>query len=164
MITQSRLKELIVYDPATGELRWLAQRGNRRAGAVAGHVGSGGYLRVKIDGEMHLGHRLVWLYMTGEWPAGELDHEDRVGSNNKWANIREATRSQNGSNRGAHTNNKLGIKGVFRVKGNRPSPYLAKIRVGGAAKCIGYFRSPEEAGAAYQVAAKKYYGEFASNG
>lgn len=160
--SQERLRELLSYDPESGELRWLQSRGRAPVGSIAGHVGSGGYCRVKIDGSVHLAHRLIWLYQTGEWPEGELDHADRNGSNNRWANIRRATRSQNGANREVHSNNKLGLKGVFRTKQDRPSPFMAKIQVAGAQKCLGYFATAEEASAAYQAAAAALYGEFAA--
>ena len=162
--TQARLHELISYNPETGELRWLQSRGRAPVGSVAGHVGSGGYCRIKIDGSVHLAHRIIWLYQTGEWPDGELDHVDRDGSNNRWANIRRATRAQNGANREVQSNNKLGLKGVFKTKQRRPKSYVAKIQVAGGQKCIGYYETAEEASAAYLTEAKKHYGEFAING
>ena len=65
-----------------------------------------------VDGKRYLAHRLAWLYMTGEWPSKELDHEDRNRSNNRWLNIRVATKKQNGENRKLHKNSQTGVRGV----------------------------------------------------
>ena len=54
----------------------------------AGEIGSDGYLHIEIDGQDCLAHNLAWLYMTGEWPPGEIEHIDGDKLNNAWANLR----------------------------------------------------------------------------
>lgn len=44
-------------------------------------------------------HVLIWFYMTGNWPAHDIDHEDHDGHNNRWSNLRELTHKQNLENR-----------------------------------------------------------------
>jgi len=99
--------------------------------------------------------------MRGYWPQNQMDHKDGNGLNNRWSNLRECSRSQNGANRqGPQKNNKLGIKGVgLHVKSGK---YHARIRVHGKQIHLGYYDTSEAAACAYQKAAKKHFGEFAS--
>jgi len=111
-LTQKRLKELLHYDPETGVLTWLEDRGGRaKEGTTAGAL-STGYRRPMVDGRRYLAQRLIWLYMTGEWPVSQVDHEDRDRSNNRWKNLRPATKKQNGENRGLNRNSTSGVRGV----------------------------------------------------
>lgn len=43
--------------------------------------------------------RLAFLYMTGHWPEWDVDHKNRKRGDDRWKNLREATRSQNLRNR-----------------------------------------------------------------
>lgn len=113
-LTQARLKELMHYEPETGSLIWLVQRGGKaQQGAEAGGALSTGYVRPMVDGQRYLAHRLIWFYMTGEWPPSQVDHKDRERTNNRWSNLRLATKKQNGENRNAHKNSKTGFRGVL---------------------------------------------------
>ena len=63
MLTRKRLREKLRYDPTTGIFTFA--RGKRR-GMVAGTTHDArGFLKVSIDTERHLLHRLAWLWMTG---------------------------------------------------------------------------------------------------
>ncbi len=66
-----------------------------------------------IDGASHDLHRIAWLYVKGEWPVDEIDHKDRDKQNNKWLNLRPATRKQNLENVGVRAHSKSQIKGVY---------------------------------------------------
>ena len=115
--------------------------------------------RIRIHGCVYAAHRLAFLYMKGYWPA-EIDHKDRNGLNNRWLNLRECTHSQNQANSGLQKNNKLGIKGVcLRTNGK----YHAKIDFNRKRYHLGDFNTSKDASRAYIKAAKKYFGEFASN-
>jgi hypothetical protein len=97
--------------------------------------------------------------MTGKFPEQEIDHIDGDGTNNRWENLREATRAQNNANCRGY--NKCGIKGVYQ----RGPSWIAQISPnGGRSIHLGCFRTPEEAHAAYLAAAHKYFGEFANGG
>jgi hypothetical protein len=48
------------------------------------------YRYITIDGECYRADHLAWLYMTGTWPPGEIEHIDGDNSNDRWANLRLA--------------------------------------------------------------------------
>src|ERR1700730_6426271 len=101
MLTQERLKELLSYDPETGIFRWIAKSSpfsNILIGDIAGSPLAHGYLQIKIDGEQYLQHRLAFLYMLGRLPKGEGEHANLDKADNRWCNLREATRSLNHGN------------------------------------------------------------------
>src|SRR5581483_2394257 len=96
----------------------------------------------------------------GEWPTGFIDHADRNPSNNRWCNLRAATRSQNNANSIARGPFEKGVSLVARAK--RAIKYKAQIRgVVGRVKHLGHFSTSQEAHAAYMAAAQSKYGEFA---
>ena len=163
MITQARVREALSYDPETGVFTNRVRSGSRRGpGDRAGSLTATGYWQIMIDYKVYQQHRLAYLYMTGEWPEHEIDHIDGDRANNRWSNLRDATRLQNGRNRCRSRNNASGMKGVcFDLTRCR---WRAGITVGGKYVNLGYFASPEEAHAAYCAAADKHYGEFARHG
>jgi hypothetical protein len=96
-LTQARLKELLHYDPESGAITWASRPSSRvKVGMLAGKVHpTQGYRQVRADKSLYYAHRLAWLYMTGEWPAADVDHINHVRDDNRWSNLRGATRSQN---------------------------------------------------------------------
>lgn len=104
-------------------------------------------------------HRIIWLYMTGEWPKAFIDHVNGDGLDNRWANLREATIAENAKNRRLNRNNTSGFKGVSFAK--RANKYTAQVTANRKRVCLGFFDTPEDAYAAYCEAAKKHYGEYA---
>ena len=163
-LTAERLREVIQYDPDTGKLTWRKRRAGVRFGAEAGcswHRPDGrmSYRTVYVDGYFYRGHVLAWLYMTGEWPSGDVDHRDGDGLNNCWGNLRAATRTQNNANQRLAITNKTGIKGVSFCRAT--GRYKAQIHIDGKNKNLGRFHTIEEAGDAYAVAARRHFGEFA---
>lgn len=160
MLTVERLKELLHYDPDTGDFTWRESRGRVSKGSKAGskrNCSGWFYLTIRVDGKIYYAHRLAVLYMTGKWPEEYVDHIDGDGLNNKWSNLREATNSQNQANQGVKPTNLLGVKGVQR----NGSGYGVRLGFRGKTICLGTYPTIEEASAAYQEAAKRYFGEFA---
>jgi hypothetical protein len=159
-ITAERLRELLHYDPETGVFTWLKRAARRvRVGDVAGCVAQSGYRLLKADGRLYRSHRLAWLWMTGEWPPCEIDHINGDKPDNRWANLRLATRSQNQANQGRTVTNTSGYKGVsWNAKSRK---WRAQIRVNGRDSDLGYFASAADAHEAYVVAAKHHFGSFA---
>lgn len=158
-IAHSRLLELLKYDRRTGIFRWRVNRpGHARAGDVAGCVNVHGYVQIGVDGGRYLAHQLAVFYVTGEW-VPEVDHRNRDGIDNRWRNIRPASRSQNQGNKAVTSANTSGVKGVsWDEQTNR---WRAKISINGATKHLGRFDLKSAAAAAYRTAAEAHFGEFA---
>lgn len=159
-VTQARLKELLRYEPETGVFTWLvAPRRGMFPGDVAGCWSEPAGWVIRVDCRLYLAHRLAWLYMTGEWPKNEIDHIDVSRRNNRWANLREATRRQNQANTPKQSNNTSGFKGVSFQRG--VNKYRARIKAHGKKMSLGCFDTAEEAHLAYRSAAERIWGEFA---
>jgi len=159
-----QVERLLDLNRETGELRWTANAAfGRLTQRIAGHVGSGGYLSVKIGKRMHLGHRIVWLLVHGEWPAKSIDHIDGNRSNNAPINLRLANASENAQNRAAATKSSSGLLGAIHRKATRRRRecWESRIKLDGVSKWIGRFTSPEAAHAAY-IAAKSAAHPFAA--
>ncbi len=157
-LTFERLRELMHYDPETGDFTYRVRTARRvKIGAVAGNPNVDGYFWVSVKGERYRAHRLAWLYMTGEWPPRDIDHKNLNRSDNRWANLRLATDSQNKANIGKRADNTSGYKGVFK-KGRK---WEASIGVRGKRRYLGSFSCIVAAHLAYVVAADKHFGDFA---
>lgn len=150
---QAELLRVLHYDPMTGLFTWLVRLSQRaKVGDVAGRFRRDtGYRSIRLDGREYYAHRLAWLYMTGEWPADEIDHINGSRSDNRWANLRAADRSLNQQNeRIARSTSVTGLLGAHRRHGT----FRASIVVDGRKKELGAFGTAEEAHAAY-VKAKR---------
>jgi hypothetical protein len=159
MTTQARLKELLTYNPETGEFRWsTTPRKGVRAGGIAGNILSTGH-RIRIDRLEYKAHRLAWLWVYGRWPQDDIDHINGDPTDNRIANLREATDSQNLGNSKRRADNTSGFKGVARS-----SAKAEKWRAHLQGQYLGSFDTKEEAHAAYVAKARELYGEFANDG
>jgi hypothetical protein len=161
--TQERLKEILNYDTKTGILAWKYRRdvppqwNTKNAGKITGCKNSNGYLLVNVDGKLHLAHRLIWMWVTGIQPKTYIDHIDRIKTNNKFSNLREATHYQNCVNRGPQSNNTTGYKGVRK----HYNKWQAGITVKGKFISLGTYNTPEFAHEAYKKAEKEHFGDYA---
>ena len=113
MCTEKRLKELLNYDPITGLFIRVVKRGPFKKGAIAGSVNDG-YVCIQIGKKSYKAHRLAFLYMTGSMPVNQVDHINRIRSDNRWENLRDVTHAENQHNTVAQSNSKSGIKGVYK--------------------------------------------------
>lgn len=161
-LTAEALRELLSYDPATGEWTWLVDlktgRGAGRvhviAGSKAGTLSSAkGYRKIGVNGKRYWAHRLAFLWMTGEWPLLHVDHIDGNGGNDAWVNLRDVSQSVNMQNRRrACADSVSGILGVSFNTARKK--WVAQIVTGGRNLGLGYFDTPDAASAAY-IAAKR---------
>ena len=155
-LTAERVRELLHYDPKTGEFTWRVSRGGGvKAGDIAGTINkTKGYRNIWIGGN-YKAHRLAWLYVHGTWPEDQIDHINHVKTDNRIANLRPATNGQNMQNRPHQRNSPSGFKGVLgRSKSGR---LPAKIAANGKQIWLGHFDSPELAYAAYCAAAARLH-------
>jgi len=144
-----------IYDPIKGKLfrlvevdiTYLWEDGKTRS------------LRRKVNGVSRLCTHLIIFIQTGKWPksGNVVDHRDGNGFNNKWTNLREATKQQNAFNKdsnGRWNNNNLGLE-----MGVTLTP-LGKYRVRVNKVQIGVFETISSANKAAKEARVKHYGEF----
>ncbi len=129
-LTAERLRQVLRYEPATGLFFWVEPGPKRVLGAVAGNITKGPhpYVQIGIDGERYLGHRLAWLYVNGVWPPHEVDHRNRVKSDNRWSNLRRATHKQNCENLDLRKCNRSGVRGVYQQPDGRYQAYITSDR------------------------------------
>jgi hypothetical protein len=149
------IRQILDYNPETGDLVWKERRSLRvNAGDLAGFIRKSGYRFIKIDGRGFMAHRLAWALAHGRWPAEDIDHINGQPADNRLANLREASRSQNCANRTNRGVGKSGIKGIQWHKANQ------KWIVAVGKKYVGSFSNIEDAQAAYRRVAEELYGQF----
>jgi len=100
-MTQDELKRLLDYNPETGKFYWKTNTGGRiKVGNHAGTMRTDLYIQIGINKKLYQAHRLAFLYMTGEIPP-LVDHINRKPFDNRWDNLRSATKYENALNVGA---------------------------------------------------------------
>lgn len=161
MLSLERLKELLRYDPVTGLFHRLTAPGKRSdlIGTVAGYPSDQGYTMISVDNRKYRAHRLAWFYVMGKWPSKLLDHRNRVKNDNRWDNLREATKAQNEQSKGPTTANTSGHKGVYWNK--CANKWQAYIKQDGQVQYLGIYTSFDEAVAARLAKEKQLFGDFA---
>ena len=157
MLTHELLLELFLYDSNTGTLKWK-KLNRKRKEEGAGTLLPSGYLQVSINYKSYLLHRVIWMYVYGEWPSRCIDHINGNRSDNRLINLRLATHAENSHNMKTHKDNTSGYKGVYFQK--RRGKWAARIQINGKRKELGRFNTPEEASDAYKTASIKYHGNF----
>ena len=161
MITQEELKQHLHYDPETGDFTWISTRKSKPylIGQPAGANARSDSPRIviRVLNKSYQAHRLAWLYMTGEHPSDTIDHIDGNGLNNKWSNLRAATKYENATNLGLKCTNTSGYPGVTWAKKNKN--WMAMISIKRHATYLGAFTDIEEAYLVYAIA-KEFFHPF----
>lgn len=155
-LTIERLRELLHYCPETGIFTAIAKNRCGRKSA-AGNVGwcDGKYWRLCIDGKKHWAHRIAFLYMTGDFPLGDVDHINGCGTNNKWVNLRDVPTATNVQNvKRASKNSSTGVLGIENTKSGK---FQARIMTNGNRICLGTYATKEAAHAAYIQAKREMH-------
>ena len=157
-ITLDQLRALLHYSPETGLFTWQVKTCRKVVpGAIAGYTKPEGYMTIRINKRGYRASRLAWLYVTGFWPTGDIDHIDGNPRNNAFNNLRDVTTAENIQNqRRAHTRNKTGgLLGVSKLKSSKR--WRARICTNGISVLLGWFDTPEEAHLAYLEAKRKHH-------
>lgn len=160
-ITQKQLQEIFTYKD--GCLYWKTIHSNKnisQIGKMAGHTRKSKYVAIKVNGEIYLAHRLIYLYHFGYFPV-VLDHIDGNPSNNHIENLREATHAQNLLNAKLRSDSSSGSKNVSWHK--RRNKWYVQMQVYGKAKSFGYYEDIELAELVATMAREKYHGVFANH-
>jgi hypothetical protein len=140
------VNEWINYDSDTGVFTWKKKRGRVNSGDECGSITGKGYQRIRLNHKNYMAHRMAWLIVYGQLPSEQIDHMNRVKSDNRIINLRELTNMENVQNKLiAHITNKTGMLGVY-VQGGR---YRAAIEHDGKRVNLGMFDTAAEASDAY---------------
>ena len=156
-LTAERLREIVSYDPSTGTMRSIVPRPKIPAGSIIGHKRPDGYSIAWVQRRRYYVHRLIWFYVTGEWPKQHIDHIDGDPSNNRFENLRDVTRTANQQNqRRAHCSNRnSGLLGShWHAQRNY---WVAHISIDNRTKYLGHFQTAKEAHEAYLSAKRKLH-------
>lgn len=145
IITTRKGEEIIVDDSdyeRLSKFKWCINNGYAVRNAL-------------IDGKQFtvLMHREIMNTPSGYF----TDHINGIKTDNRRCNLRVCTRSENQANRGAASNNKIGLKGVSK---NSWGTFRARIAVNGKIIHLGCFSTTEEARQAYIAASLQYHGAF----
>lgn len=165
--SQQNIKKYVLYMAETGDFYRIGKVGCKGIiGEKVGRLKSHGYIVFQVAGHRDYAHRFAWLYMTGKWPK-ELDHINGSRNDNRWLNLREATRTQNNANRKLCNKKKYHNlpKGVL-IRKNRGGSisYYGRIIVNGKQIWSTAQSNPDNAHKLYMALARKYFGEFARAG
>jgi hypothetical protein len=158
------LRRLFDLDMETGDLRWKVRRcqqSNAVVGGIAGSIDRHGYRKVTVEGKYLLAHRIVFIIVHGYLPA-QVDHINGKRDDNRPANLRPATPSENQRNARRPSTNTSGVKGVTWNK--QRGKWKALAASDGKAKTIGYFDDLEEAAKQVRAFREQHHGEFARHG
>lgn len=165
-LTAEIVGQFLKYDPDTGLLTWLVQHSKSHAGQVGRVAGTlyqrTGYVLIGLTANgvkrIYMAHRLAWLLHTGAWPVGEIDHINRVRSDNRAANLRDVDHFVNMQNEWhARKNNRSGLRGAAWLASE--GCYRATIVAKGKTHYLGRYSTAEEAHSAYVAAKLRLHAE-----
>lgn len=158
------LRQLVEYDPQTGEFVWLPRPREMFASLrayrifITKHEGKralvsvneDGYLRGYVFGGVILAHRAAWALHFNRWPEGDIDHINGNPADNRISNLRDVDNQTNMRNKSRSRANKSGVTGVFenKARGN----WQAYIGSNGKLVRLGTFASYGDAVAARKAA------------
>lgn len=155
-ITAELLRTLIHYDPSTGEFTRIAhvfsetgrRSGQSKLGPMTRKPNIVGYIVFSVNRTSVLAHRLAWMYMTGDWPPGVIDHINGERADNRWENLRLSDATLNQQNqRKAKAGSVVDLLGVSVDK--ESGKYIAQITHNYRHIHLGRFDTAVEAYAAY---------------
>lgn len=161
-----KARDIFNYCQSTGVFTWKHDGTSRqkfKAGDKAGSKIPSGYIILSVNINKNkkrlYAHRVAWFILNETLPE-VIDHTNGIKDDNRKANIRSCSQSQNLMNKKLRVDNKTGYRGVcFHSKSNK-KPFSARIKIRRKEISLGYFSTPEEASEAYEAKAKELFGEF----
>ena len=144
------------YDKSSGVVTRLISNSNAvKVGDIVGSVSSSGHLVVYIFGRSYKLHRIIWVYLYGHAPKGQIDHINGDRADNRASNLREVSNLDNCRNQKIRKTNKSGVMGVCWHK--RRCKWQSNIMNNdGEFEYLGIFTSMFEAICARKSAEIKY--------
>jgi hypothetical protein len=145
-LTQQQVLNLFDYNPNTGILT------KKGTSTQVGFLDSRHYRSLTINKRMYKAHRIIWLMVFGHFPEQCIDHINRIKTDNRLVNLKEASFIDNMKNRPLQRNNTSSKKGVFFTQGM----WYARIYVEHKTINLGRFSTFELAKQARITAEYKY--------
>jgi hypothetical protein len=172
-IDAGQIAILLDYNPSTGGLIWkhriaaedggLVDRTRRSCASFNAQFAgkpaftatdSSGYRFGAIHDMQCRAHKAIVAIMTGCWPEDSVDHINGDRQDNRWVNLRLASRADNNRNMRRRCDNTSGFAGVTWNK--RRAKWSAYIRSGGRYVSLGDHERLEDAAAARKAAVARY--------
>lgn len=156
----TELRRILNYDPETGVFSRRVRSSHAFPGDKVGCLRPDGYMQASVRGKTYLLHRLAAYHVTGEWPAGEVDHINGDRTDNRWANLRLVDRATNAQNERGKRRNKWQSEfmGVSPIE--KTGKWVARICVNGRLRHVGTYATEEEAAEAYLSAKRELHPGF----
>jgi hypothetical protein len=173
----SLLSTLLRYDPDTGHLFWLPRPlsmfqdhggrytsewcqsnfNNKHAGKQAfTAIDNGGYHSGGIFGKTYSAHRVAWALHYGQWPTQVLDHINRIRTDNRVINLRQASGALNSHNKTPSRRSSPYVGVTYYKPTDKWAARIAKDR---EIYFLGYFVCPVEAAKVRDAKARELYGD-----
>lgn len=136
VVSPEELANMFSYDE-DGNVYAKKSSPNRKAGEKVGSLGYKGYLKTDITfGDYCFSpnlNKIVFCLHNGRWAKKgyDVDHINGIITDNRPCNLRESTKSQNGSNRSVSKNNKAGLKGIRIYHYGKRTVVVAAVDCGG---------------------------------
>ncbi|ECB4859610.1 HNH endonuclease, partial [Salmonella enterica subsp. enterica serovar Lexington] len=100
-------------------------------------------------------NRLAWLFVTGMFPNGVIDHINRVRDDNRFSNLRDISVAENNLNKSIRLDNKSGTPGVnWDIKRGK---WRVTGQINRKQKHLGYFKNIDDAIEARRIFCRKYH-------
>jgi len=172
-ITAPYLRECFEYQP-DGRLVWKERPlshfvsahshgfvNKRQVGRTAGRLNTSGYVVVTVTRDSVpkklLASRVIWCMHRGEWPREQIDHINRIRTDNRIENLRDVSPAVNSSNKTHTYQKKDRLIGAY--KGRNGRGFRSQIMLHGKALHLGVFETALEAHAAFVSATETMRGE-----
>ena len=147
-LTQDELQRMFYYDGYN--LIWKVRLSNRtKVGNIAGYINTIGYNTIRINKRLYHAHRLIWVYHYGSIDKDlEIDHDNRIRSDNRLDNLKLGTHQQNQWN----LSNTIGC-----CYDKKRKKWRSRIKVNSKTIYLGGYNTEEEGHQAYLDAKKVYH-------
>lgn len=159
IVTQDILKQCLYYNESAGTFHRIKTcRGNPipPKARPAGKLDYKGYVIIRLCGVHVRAHHLAWLWKYGKFPEMQIDHINRVRSDNRIENLREASPMENSQNR---MSPRAGSSSRFIGVGYKPlaKKWQSRIMHAGKATYLGMYETEEQAASAYLEAKRRLH-------
>jgi hypothetical protein len=153
-MTQEIMQQYLDYSPTTGHLTWKTKHTTKVVvGRRAGSVCTRHRHRVlHFMGTLYAEHRFIWRYCYGTWPTGHIDHINHDEQDNRIANLRDVSQTENNMNSSFRSDNSSGHTGVWVNKLNTYKKFMAELSLNGVRRHYSSHYTLEDAIAARKQA------------